>query len=425
MGRTHGTRRRVVVGGAGKALSRMDWLVASTFAAVYIGLALGRVPGLAVDRTGIAVLGAFVLIAADRITVTEAWQAVDVPTMGLLFALMILSAQLRVGGFYTAVTDRIVGAALSPRALLAVVVATAGGLSAVVANDIVCLAMAPLLVEACARRGLRPFPYLAGLACAANVGSAATIIGNPQNILVGQTLGIGFGWYLVRALPPAAFGLAVVWGVISWRVRGSWAAEVAPVTASHPALNRWQTAKGLVVVAAVVLAFLLAPWPREVVAIAGAGVLLLSRRTATGALISLVDWPLLLLFGGLFALHHAAGAAGVTAAIGRALASSGLDPTAPLGLAAAAVVLSNLVSNVPATMLLLPHVAGPASGTLLAVASTLAGNLLLVGSIANLIVAEQAARMGVAFGWREHLSVGLPVTAGTLAVAGLWLWLWM
>ncbi len=176
------------------------------FGVVYLGMLLGEIPGLALDRTGVALLGALALVATERVSPAEAWAAVDVPTLLLLFGLMVVSAQFRLGGFYTWVTRRIVAAPLGPSALLAVVVAVSGALSAVLANDIVCLAVAPLLVEGCSRRGLAPVPFLLALACGANVGSAATLIGNPQNMLIGQTLRLSFAGFLADALVPAAAG---------------------------------------------------------------------------------------------------------------------------------------------------------------------------------------------------------------------------
>ncbi len=385
---------------------------------------LGRLPGLAVDRTGVALLGAIALLAAGRITLGAAWQAVDVSTISLLLGLMVVSAQLRQAGFYARVTRRLAARDLSPRALLAAVTALAGVLSAVLANDIVCLAMAPILVEGCARRGLDPLPFLLALACAANVGSAATLIGNPQNMLIGQALGLSFSGYLLDALVPALLGLAVVWGVIARAYAGRWErpAATAATGAPPPAdWNGWQATKGWLVLAGVLVAFLLLPWPRDVVALAAAGILLASRRMASRETLGLVDWQLLVLFAGLFVVNHVMSATGMPARALAASAAAGVDLTHPGWLFAATVVLSNLVSNVPATMLLLPAATSPQAGPALALASTLAGNLLLVGSIANLIVADQAARLGVRIGWREHARVGVPVTLLTLAIAAGWL----
>lgn len=393
------------------------------FGLVYVGMMLGSLPRLAIDRTGIAVLGAIVLIAAERIGVAEAWQAIDVPTIALLTGLMVVSAQLRLGGFYGLVTRRLARHESSPEALLAVLIVAAGVLSALLVNDIVCLAMAPVLVEICARRELDPKPFLLALACAANVGSAATLIGNPQNMLIGQALHLSFAGYLRDALVPTVLGLGVTWWVVRASVRGRWSGRTSVPVAQGIRFDRWQTGKGLLVLAAVVAIFLVTAWPREVVALGAAGVLLVSRRTASRDTLGALDGQLLLLFIGLFVVNHAFAATGLPARALAGVAAHGIDLTAPPWLFGLTVVLSNLVSNVPAVMLLLPAATHPQAGAVLALASTLAGNLLIVGSIANIIVVEQGARLGVAIDWRTHARIGVPVTLVTLGIAAAWLWL--
>jgi Na+/H+ antiporter NhaD/arsenite permease-like protein len=399
----------------------VDGLLLLVFVLVYVGMILGGLPGLALDRTGVALLGAIAILAAGRLTAEEAVAAVDVPTIGLLFGLMVLSAQLRLGGFYGWVTRRVAGARLSPSGLLLFLILVAGGLSALLCNDIVCLAMAPVLVEACQRRRLDPVPYLLGLACASNVGSAATLIGNPQNMLVGQTLGLSFAGYLAEALVPSLLGLFATWAVIARLYRGRWERVSAVAAVDAPPLDAWQAGKGLLALTALVAVFLVAPWPREVAALVAAGVVLASRRMASRTMLGLVDWHLILLFVALFVVNRALEASGMAAGGLAWLEGTGADLRDPPWLFAATVLLSNLVSNVPAVMLLLPAAEHADAGAILAIASTFAGNLLLVGSIANLIVAEQAAHLGIRIGWRDHARVGIPVTLLTLGIAALWL----
>jgi len=291
----------------------------------------------------------------------------------------------------------------------------------VLANDIVCLAVAPLLVEGCARRKLDPVPFLLALACAANVGSAATLIGNPQNMLIGQRLHVSFAGYLADAAVPAALGLAAVWAVIALSARGRWERETPLPDLEEPALDAWQTGKGVAVLAVLLVGFLFAPVPREVLALAAAAVLLMSRRMASRDLLGLVDWHLLVLFVGLFVVNFALADSGTLAAAVRALAGAGVDTARPAVLFPVAAALSNVVSNVPAVMLLLPQATRPLAAPTLALASTLAGNLVVVGSIANIIVISQAARLGVEIGWRRHARVGVPVTVLTLGIAAAWL----
>jgi Na+/H+ antiporter NhaD/arsenite permease-like protein len=402
----------------------MDPLVLTIFVLVYAGMILGEFPGLALDRSGIALLGAIAVLASGRLTLEQAVLAVDAHTIALLFGLMVMSAQFRLGGFYTETMRRIAAHSAGPDSLLLWVTIAAGALSSLLANDIVCLAMAPMLIEVCARRRITPVPFLLALACAANVGSAATLIGNPQNMLIGESLRLPFAGYLLDGGPPAAAGLIVTWLVIRWQWRGRWEeAGEARIDRRHaPAFDRWQTAKGLALLTATVGAFLFTSWPRDVVALTAAGLLLLSTRLASREMVALVDWHLLVLFIGLFVVNEAVGDAGLLDDLYSALAGAGVDLARPEWLFIVTPVLSNLVSNVPAVLLLLPASQGAHAGAALALASTFAGNLLIVGSIANIIVVEQARAQGVAIDWRLHARAGAPVTLLTLAIAAGWLW---
>lgn len=395
----------------------------AVFAAVYFGMMLGGIPGSALDRTGVALLGAIVLLTAHRISPESAWEAVNVPTISLLFGFMVVSAHLRLSGFYTRLASRLAGLQVPPQILLALLVGVVGILSAVLANDIVCLAMAPVLVEGCARRGLDPVPFLLGLACAANVGSAATLIGNPQNMLIGQTLHLSFTRYLLIAYPPVLAGLSAVWFVIRCSTAGRWTKPVFVPRATSNNFNRWQVGKGLGIVGLMVLAFLCTSWPQDVLALSAAGVLLSSRHTASRDLLALVDWNILVLFIGLFIVNHVLETSGMLNQGVQVLQDAGIHLKSVPWLFGITVLLSNVVSNVPAVMLLLPaarHTA--AAGPILALASTLAGNLLLTGSIANIIVVEQASRLNIHISWKDHARAGVPVTLLTLAITAAWLW---
>jgi Na+/H+ antiporter NhaD/arsenite permease-like protein len=390
------------------------------FGVVYAGMVLGGLPRLRLDRTGVALLGAIAIVGIGELTVEEAAAGIHLPTILLLFSFMVLSAQMRLGGFYAAVTRRIAGLPMAPPVLLAVVIVVAAALSAVFSNDVVCLAVAPVLVRACLARRLDPVPYLLALACASNIGSAATLIGNPQNMLIGEVLKLDFGAYLRDALPPVLLGLTVTWALLARSVRGS--AEAVTVSAAgDPPFDRWQTAKGLAVAAALMAVFLLTDWPRDVAALVGAGVLLLSQRFHSTQMMGLVDWELLVLFMGLFVVNHALAHTGVTAQTVAWLQAQGLHLGEPGPLFGATLLLSNLVSNVPAVMLLLPVATFPDAGLVLALVSTLAGNLLIVGSIANIIVVDAARREGVLIDWKRHARTGVPVTLATLAIAAAWL----
>ncbi|MDZ4102757.1 MAG: anion transporter [Hydrogenophaga sp.] len=408
-----------------------DWGIVAVFATVYLGMFLGGLPRLKLDRSGVALLGAIAVIALAGLPVEDAARAIDLPTIVLLFAFMVVSAQMRLGGFYGAVTRRVGTLPLSRNGLLAALIGVAGALSAVFSNDIVCLAMTPVVARLCLQRGIHPLPFLVGLACAANIGSAATLIGNPQNMLIGSVLQLPFAGYVRQALPPVLIGLVMLWG---WLAFGPGAdsesphprplpEEVNSTGVEEPAFDAWQTAKGLVVAGALMLIFLFTNWPRDVAALVGAGVLLLSRRLHSAHVMGLVDWPLLVLFMGLFVVNHAFESTGLAAQAVVWLGAQGVQLADPGTLLVASAVLSNLVSNVPAVMLLLPHLGGVGeqAGVMLALATTFAGNLLLVGSIANLIVADLARQQGIVMDWKRHAVTGIPVTLATLAVV----WAWM
>ncbi|WP_066268916.1 SLC13 family permease [Hydrogenophaga palleronii] len=413
-----------------------DWGIVAVFAIVYLGMFLGGLPRLKLDRAGVALLGAIAVIALSGLPVEDAARSIDLPTIVMLFAFMVVSAQMRLGGFYGAVTRRVAAMPLSRHGLLAALIVVAGALSAVFSNDVVCLAMTPVVARLCLQRGLNPLPFLIGLACAANIGSAATLIGNPQNMLIGSVLQLPFGAYVRQALPPVLIGLGLLW---LWLAFGPGARAAAPAPGAparplpaavfeaappeEPAFDRWQTSKGLTVAAALMGIFLFTDWPRDVAALVGAGLLLLSRRLHSSRVLGLIDWPLLLLFMGLFVVNHAFETTGLAAQAVAWLGEQGVHLVEPGPLLVAGAVLSNLVSNVPAVMLLLPHMggAGAQSGVMLALVTTFAGNLLLVGSIANLIVADLAREQGIVIDWKRHAVTGIPVTLLTLAVV----WGWM
>jgi Na+/H+ antiporter NhaD/arsenite permease-like protein len=326
--------------------------------------------------------------------------------------------------------------------LLAALIVVAAGLSAVFSNDVVCLAMTPVVARICIERRVDPLPFLVGLACAANIGSAATLIGNPQNMLIGSVLKLPFGPYVRAALVPVALSLLALWAWLAWvdarwlRRRGAPGAAGAPafsvvrtVQASadedSPPFDRLQTAKGLLVAGVLMWVFLFTDWPRDVAALVGAGVLLLSRKLHSAQVMGYVDWQLLLLFIGLFVVNHAFQGTGLAAQAVAWLDAQGVGLRQPGVLLTLGAALSNAVSNVPAVMLLLPHLgeAGSAgaepAGVMLALASTFAGNLLLVGSIANLIVVDLAERAGIDIGWAAHARIGVPVTL--ISLATVWL----
>jgi len=407
----------------------MENLIPIVFGLTYLGMALGRVPGLKLDRTGIALIAAVVLLASESVAVEDAGAAIDMPTMLLLFALMLVSAQFQEAGLYRVVAGKVAVNAGSAGRLLAFVIVAAGLLSAVLANDIVVFAMAPMLVDGVRGRGMDPRPFLLGLAGGANAGSAMTIIGNPQNILIGQVGGLDFWQFLLVCGVPALLSMVLVF----WIIRALWRTELAmpPVPAAEgliPLLDTWQTIKGVLAVLALLVLFA-TELPREVGALAVAAPLLLSRRLASRDMIGAVDWHLLVLFACLFVVTDAFAASPWAASGVEWLAERQWMPDRVSVMAPLLTLASNTIGNVPAVMVILSMWPIEGDGPLygLALLSTLAGNLLLVGSLANIIVAERAQAMGVRLSFLDFARAGIPMTLASLGIACGWLLLggWM
>jgi len=387
------------------------------------GVAIGRYPGVRMDRATIAVVGATVLVALGALSLEQAYRAIDLNTIVLLFAMMVINANLRIAGFFELVAARMAGAALSPRQLLGVTVVASGVLSAFFLNDTIVLVFTPLLLQVVVAAKLNPIPYLIALATAANVGSCATIIGNPQNMLIGVSSGIPFTRFLAYLSPVALGGFVVIWVVIVL----VYGAGLRPREVSVRLPQRIRTFKPLLIKSSVasvlLLVALLAGVAVPLAALCAASVLLITRRLKPERVFREIDWSLLVFFAGLFVVTAAVESIGFMdhlVPFMQTWAGQGV-----VGLTAVSAVLSNLVSNVPAVMLLRPFVsslADPEWGWLtLAMSSTLAGNLTLLGSIANLIVAESARREHVTLSFWEYLKAGIPITLMTLLWGVLWL----
>jgi Na+/H+ antiporter NhaD/arsenite permease-like protein len=397
------------------------------FAATYLALALGRVPGLRLDRASIALIGAVAMIASGVIDFRDAAAAIDFETIALLFGMMVVVAYLRMGGLYTLATEAIAAQQPGPRVLLALTIGLAGVLSTVLVNDIVCVALTPLILVLCRRLGRKPIPYLIGLATASNIGSVATITGNPQNIIIGSLSGLPYLRFAARLAPIAVIGLALDYVIVAFVYRRELAESSGVAQPScrlcsrgdrvHPGLLK----RG-VVVALVTVSLFFAGIPIAPVALAAAGVLMLDRLRPE-RVYATIDWPLLVLFAGLFVVVHVFEVRVVRGwDLGR-WQNGWPSPAVPIS--ALSVMLSNVVSNVPAVLLFRPLIAGlpqqEPAWLALAMSSTLAGNLTLLGSVANLIVVENAHRSGIDLGFVEHLKVGVPVTLLTTLVGIAWL----
>ncbi len=395
------------------------------FCLAYAGIAMGKIPGLAIDRVGVALLGAIAMAVFGVLTPESAFASIDLPTILLLYSLMIVSAQLRLGGFYTWFAFKTTSLLARPKLFLLASMVASACLSALLANDIVCFAFTPVLTMSLIKAKLNPAPFLIGLAVSSNIGSAATIIGNPQNMLIGQVGRLVFSDFFFWCGPPSFLSLLAGYGVVLWMYRGKFHEEKANGSVEEKGglrdFNPWQTSKGIVAVVVLVGLFF-SSIPREISAICIAGALLCSRKMKSADILALVDWRLITLFCSLFIIIHGISRGDFLQTAMERLAEVGLDPRNLYALTAISAISSNLVSNVPATMVLVNFLdpAQPAQWYTLAVSSTYAGNLFLLGSIANLIVVEQAARFNVRIGFLRHAAVGVPATAISLAILVAW-----
>jgi Na+/H+ antiporter NhaD/arsenite permease-like protein len=392
------------------------------FFGVYLVLAIGRLPGLRIDRTGACVIGASLMIAFNVLQLPQAYSAINDDTLLLLFGMMIVVANLRLSGFFALVSEWVVEHARQPLILLVAIVLVSGFFSAFFVNDTMCLVLTPLVLEATMKLRRNPVPYLLAVAMSANIGSVATITGNPQNMMIGSFSGIPYRMFAAALSPVAAAGLALTVIVIAAMYRDEFRSQqTLPVPRRAIRLHRPLMLKSLAASLGMLIFFFIG-WPVPKVAFIAGGALLITRRIKPERIYREIDWPLLAMFAGLFIV-----VAGIeTTPLPERLfqASFRFHPERIAVLSSIAAVLSNLVSNVPAVLLFKPFMArlGDPQRIWLALAmsTTLAGNLTILGSVANLIVV-QMARYEVRIGFWEYARVGVPLTVLTMAIGVWWL----
>ena len=396
-------------------------LATGVFVLTYIVLAIGRFPGLRIDRAGAAVVGAALMVALGVLSPAEAYKAIDLNTIVLLFGMMIVVASLRISGFFELVTAWVVRHVHRAWLLLAAITAVSGVFSAFFVNDTICLVLTPLVCDVALRLKRNPIPYLLAVAMASNIGSTATITGNPQNMLIGNVSGIGYRDFALALAPIAVAGL-VLTALLLLTVYRKEFTVATPLEAVEEKVRvlrsmLWKS----VAVAATMMVFFFAGQPVPKVAIVGGALLLVTRRIKPERFYRHIDFPLLVMFAGLFVVVAGVEKTAWMTDLARASSHIALDRTPVLTLVTAA--LSNIVSNVPAVLMLRPFVAhfhDPRHAWLvLAMASTLAGNFTIAGSVANLIVVERARQHGIEVSFREYFRAGAPLTLGTLLIGVL------
>lgn len=392
------------------------------FAATYLLIAVQRLPFVHLNRPAASLLGAVAMVVFGVLTPEQAREAIDFDVLVFLLGLMLIVGYLEAGQFFELAASWVMERALTPARLLLAVVVGGGLLSAFFVNDTICLVLTPVLLVALERLRVRPLPYLLGLAMGANVGSVLSVTGNPQNMLIGIWSGSTFGGFLVRMLPVALGGLAITYGYLRWAFR----AELAGTFPERPVPPPFEADRVLILKGLVVFMGALAGWlaggSLPLVAIAAGAVMVLIAQRDPAFAIERVDWELLLLFSGLFVVMRGLEASGAVEWINAhalSLARRGHEVPTAIAVSGVMLTLSSLISNVPAVMLWRDAVATlPDARTMwlvLAMSSTFAGNLILIGSVANLIVAERAQARGVTLGFVDYARVGVPVTLLTLA----------
>ena len=393
------------------------------FAATYVVMAVGKLPGFYLDRAGAALLGASLMVAAGVLSLEEALRAIDFATLALLLGVMIVVGNLRLSGFFRLVANWVVARARHPLLLLFAIILVSGFFSAFLVNDAICLVLTPLVLDLVLRLKRNPSPYLLAIAMASNIGSTATITGNPQNIIIGGLSQIPYVAFAARLAPVAAIGLAIAFALIAAAYPAEfWTRErlAAPLVPAHA--HRPLVLKSALIALLMMVGFFAGIPPAKLAIIAG-GVSLLTRAIKSRKIYGEIDWPLLLMFAGLFAVVAGLEKAVLSPDLVAGLTRGWLDRTGRLSVVTA--LLSNLVSNVPAVLMLKPFIARlpePRHAWLVvAMASTLAGNLTILGSVANLIVVQWARVRGVGVGFWEYFRLGAPLTVLTILVGVWWL----
>ncbi len=394
------------------------------FALTYLGIALGHVPGLKLNRTGIALLGAIAITIFSGLPTTSVVGFINWPTILLLFGFFVISAQLRLSGFFGRVANAIAARLDNPaRFLLSLMLVTAG-LSAFLNHDIVCFVFAPVVASALLRRRINPVPFLIALAIASNIGAAATVVGNPQDMMIAEVASLDFGSYVLWCIAPVLFAFVCAYAII-WAMSRHHLACAVPVLddGQHSAqsFNRHHTIKGLVILV-LVIAFFFTRIPKEIIALTAAGIHLASPKFRTEDMLKLVDWSILVLFMGLFVVTGAFEATGYSDHAVQWLAQAGMNLQSPAILAIVTATLSNLINNSAAVLLLVKvvDVTNPTTAYVLALANSFGGSLLIIGSVSNIIVVQQARELGINISFRDFARLGVPVTLA--AIAGLLAW---
>jgi Na+/H+ antiporter NhaD/arsenite permease-like protein len=398
------------------------------FALTYVGISARRVRVLPIGRPAMAMVGASAMVLAGAFAgpiglgADEALRAVEPHTIAMLLGMMLISSGLDEAGFFPWLTERVARVVRTPAALLWAVTIASGLLSAVLVNDAVCLLATPVVLASARRQRVSVRPFVFALCMGANAGSALTLSGNPQNMLVARLSGLSYRAYLARAALPSLAALVVTAALVHLLHRRALATEVEHAhdddsRSEITGQQRVLLAVSLAALAGVVIANLAGAsiaWS----ALVGASVVLVASRLRAEALLQKVEWSVLLFFAGLFIVVAGLQKTGLPAQWLAPLAAMAAGGGGSALLVAVLMVGSQIVSNVPLILLLEPWIRGfgdqSTAWTITAIVSTIAGNFTLLGSVANVIVIEQSKEH---IGFWDYLKIGVPVTIASTAVA--------
>ncbi|BDD11241.1 transporter [Fulvitalea axinellae] len=395
-------------------------------AVVYLGMILGKFGDLKIDRSAIVLIGMIALLVAGSISLPKAIQSVDFPSMLILFGLMTISSQLHLAGFYRLLASKVAEKTASPRVFLALLMFSSGLLSALINNDVVCLVFTPVITKALLKAGYRPAPFLIGMALASNIGCSLTLIGNAQSVVIGQVANLNFGGYTAWSAVPSLLSLAVAFFVVCGLSRKDLVAEnnaeAGLAEERTIAINPLLVRKGVLVLVLLIATYF-TDIPRYLSTLVAAGIILINSSIKSRKILNRVDWQLLILFSGLFVLMGALNETGLPKDIYSWLNSKGINPESKSVTALLTGFAGNLMNNAAGFILILQivEIKEAMTGYVIAIANAFGGNLLLTSSVANLIVANAAAKYDVRISFKEFMRYGIPVSVLSFVILLAWI----
>jgi len=409
-------------------METLQIIALSIFIITYLGIIFTRLPGVNIDRPSAAFSGAVAMVLFGILTPEEAVKAIDFNTIFLLLGMMIIIATLQIDGFFTFIANRTISYSKNRLKLLTLIVLVTGIASAFLVNDAVVLMFTPVIIHICLSSRIDPMPYLIAEILSSNIGSAMTITGNPQNMLIGISSGMSYSHFLLHLFPVSLLGMGLVILLVRIFYRKEFKNKEQLSFPEKETYDIKRLTRSVSVFGLVVVGFFFGKifnLSIPLVALTGAALIMLIGQAKPSKIIQKVDWVLLLFFASLFIV---VGAVEKTGLFDSVLKADVLKPDLKsLGIIhGLSLVLSQIVSNVPFAVLMLPMLKVASSSMLwmgLASASTLAGNATIIGAMANLIVIESADKQGYHISFMEFFKIGMVVTLITLPLSLGWLYL--